>query len=111
MGWKRTLYDMKNAALEGIANVNSADKFGWSLICCSNDYILIRWGNGPTDFKIDYYGTSHDRWFQCRMDGFINELPTVTVGDEDWCDAHSREEGVRMIITLVARIARAKERR
>jgi len=111
MGWKRNLNGMRGAALEGIANVNSADKFGWHLLHCAGDCIVIRWGNGRRDFEIVYYGTAHDRWLECKMDGFINDCPIVTVGTEDWCDAHSLEEGVRMMITLVARIARARERR
>ena len=106
--WTR-MSRLRDAMIEGVENINRGDRYGWHVAGYEFGGLLIKWDHAGEIFRIEYRERFSDCWFECEMgDEYIDSRPVVTVGDGRGCDAPTREEGLRMIILLVARIARAR---
>ena len=109
----RSMSHLSRVAIdEGIANVNALDRYGWKLCGLSRDSVSVRWNKDGSEFEIVFHAVGREVWFECDLGNrFIDSKPIVTIGDEDWCDEKTLDEGFRAMMSLVARIVRAKERR
>ena len=110
-----TLFKYEDLIRDTVADVSRQDKYwGWKLNDCGHHSMCIHWDyldyiGQKSDFKITYHEVCSERWFSGDMGtDYIDDSPVVTVGDARWDDAKTIDDGIRMIIRQIARIAHSR---